>query len=220
MPTRYLLSLFFFGACNSLAGQQSAFKVYTEHDGLVSNHVRCVYQDSRGFIWVGTWEGLSKYDGNKFINYHSGNGLGFDVVNDIYEGSDNKLYVAENDGTIDVITNDKLQATPIKGTVINRFVEQYANSMISITDDRGMIYFENGKVKPVATNQDLRSVLDYARLNDSLIIVFNSDYQAQIIDRRFKTFSSLQNGYFVNYSLATDSKKKNMVMYDRRIKTH
>src|ERR1700746_2998661 len=80
------------------SAQQFIFKTYSVADGLVANPVRRVYQDSKGFIWIATWEGLSRYDGNKFTNYTIANGLSHNLVNDICESDDGKLYVAENNG--------------------------------------------------------------------------------------------------------------------------
>ncbi len=37
--------------------------------GLASNVTYTVYQDKQGFIWVGTANGLQRFDGNRFINY-------------------------------------------------------------------------------------------------------------------------------------------------------
>lgn len=39
------------------------------NDGLPSNLVRCIYQDSKGFLWMGTLNGLSRYDGNSFLTF-------------------------------------------------------------------------------------------------------------------------------------------------------
>lgn len=38
-------------------------------DGLPSNSIRNIYQDSKGFLWLGTLNGLSRYDGNSFLNF-------------------------------------------------------------------------------------------------------------------------------------------------------
>ena len=45
------------------------FDHLTVSDGLPSNRVHCILQDSRGFMWFGTEYGLNKYDGYKFITY-------------------------------------------------------------------------------------------------------------------------------------------------------
>jgi signal transduction histidine kinase/ligand-binding sensor domain-containing protein len=58
--------------CTSEAG--SAFEIlfsrYSVNDGLASNFVNCVWQDPRGLIWVGTDNGLQRYDGSKFISFY------------------------------------------------------------------------------------------------------------------------------------------------------
>lgn len=48
------------------------FENITHKEGLSHNTVRCVMQDSRGFIWISTINGLNRYDGHKFINMYSG----------------------------------------------------------------------------------------------------------------------------------------------------
>ena len=42
-------------------------------DGLVSNAVSGIYQDDLGYLWITTWNGLSRYDGYHFYNYRTGN---------------------------------------------------------------------------------------------------------------------------------------------------
>jgi ligand-binding sensor domain-containing protein len=49
--------------------QQYPFVHYTPKDGLVSNRVRSIYQDSKGRMYFLTMNGLSVYDGARFINY-------------------------------------------------------------------------------------------------------------------------------------------------------
>ncbi|MDR1676710.1 MAG: response regulator [Tannerella sp.] len=43
------------------------FEWISERDGLSQNTVRCIMQDSTGFIWLGTINGLNRYDGKEFI---------------------------------------------------------------------------------------------------------------------------------------------------------
>ena len=38
-------------------------------DGLKSNSIYCIQQDRRGFVWIGTENGLSRYDGYRFVNF-------------------------------------------------------------------------------------------------------------------------------------------------------
>ena len=61
---------------------------YTTKDGLPSNETYCVFQDSRGYIWIGTDRGLVRYDGYEFKVYTTLDGLTDNVILAINE--DNK----------------------------------------------------------------------------------------------------------------------------------
>ena len=45
------------------------FERRTNNDGLSSNQVNCIYQDTKGFIWFGTDDGLNRFDGLDFTVY-------------------------------------------------------------------------------------------------------------------------------------------------------
>lgn len=47
------------------------FETYTTENGLSHNGIVCILEDSEGFIWFGTWDGLNRFDGEKFIAYKS-----------------------------------------------------------------------------------------------------------------------------------------------------
>ena len=47
-------------------------KIYTSADGLGSSFVDYLMRDSRGFMWFCTRDGLSRFDGARFITYQIG----------------------------------------------------------------------------------------------------------------------------------------------------
>ena len=57
------------------AGERLPIKTYTIADGLARDFVRRIKQDSHGFIWLCTAEGLSRFDGYGFTNYGLDDGL-------------------------------------------------------------------------------------------------------------------------------------------------
>ncbi|WP_455585130.1 two-component regulator propeller domain-containing protein [Bacteroides sp.] len=66
-------------------GSDYSFKNLTVADGLSNNSVKAIYQDSLGFIWLGTKNGLNRFDGYEFKTYFNHNdefvGQSNDVVN-------------------------------------------------------------------------------------------------------------------------------------------
>ncbi len=65
-----------------LYAQRSLVRTYTVGDGLVMNRVRGFHQDNDGFIWMYTWDGLSRYEGYRFRNDIAGRDLQHSFVND------------------------------------------------------------------------------------------------------------------------------------------
>ncbi len=70
--------------------------------GLSNNSVRCIFQDKKGFIWIGTYDGLNRYDGNEFKIYRNrpndSTSLPHNYIFSIFEDKDNHLWVATGQG--------------------------------------------------------------------------------------------------------------------------
>lgn len=68
-----------------LISPNAAFKRYTSDDGLSQQVVRSIVQDQEGFIWIGTEDGLNKFDGYEFKQYRN-------IRNDHTSLPDNFIY--------------------------------------------------------------------------------------------------------------------------------
>ena len=73
-------------------------QAYTTAEGLANNHVKRIRSDSRGFLWLCTDEGLSRFDGHSFTNYTVRDGLPHPWVNDLLETRDGAYWVATDGG--------------------------------------------------------------------------------------------------------------------------
>ncbi|MDP4200708.1 MAG: two-component regulator propeller domain-containing protein [Bacteroidota bacterium] len=71
-------------------------------DGLSEGRITCMLQDSKGFIWIGTFHGLNKYDGYSFKQYyalpHHPEGLQSNVITALCEDSSHTIWVGTRDG--------------------------------------------------------------------------------------------------------------------------
>ena len=125
--------------------QQVNFIKYTVYDGLVANPIRCIYQDSKGFIWIGTFDGLSRYDGYKFTNYTTTNGLSHSLINSIYEIKD-KLLIGENNGAIDIIQNNSVQKGLMAASAVNT-IQPYKERLLLSTDINGFYEYKKSLIQ-------------------------------------------------------------------------
>ncbi|RXK81178.1 two-component regulator propeller domain-containing protein [Filimonas effusa] len=90
--------------CNIAAGQQSPwlFTKHTTSQGLSSPTVYDILQDSYGFLWLATEDGLNRFDGINFRIYRhipgNNNDLGVNHVTSLYEGRDGRIWIGTNGG--------------------------------------------------------------------------------------------------------------------------
>jgi signal transduction histidine kinase/CheY-like chemotaxis protein/HPt (histidine-containing phosphotransfer) domain-containing protein len=68
-------------------------------DGLSQPFIYCLLQDRQGYLWLGTGEGLVRYDGARFVTLTTQDGLAEDFVTGLWEepGTD-RLWVAHSQG--------------------------------------------------------------------------------------------------------------------------
>lgn len=94
----FLLIFLIFPA--TLFSQVINFKNYSTKDGLPSNEVYQVIQDSKGYMWFATDFGVSRFDGYNFTNYNSKDGLEYvntaDIVKIEADGSYSNIFLANN----------------------------------------------------------------------------------------------------------------------------
>lgn len=83
------------------------YKNYSIEDGLPSNYVYYVFKDSKGFLWLGTDVGLSRYNGYEFENFTMDDGLSDNDVFQIYEDSQNRIWFLTNNGRLCYFKNGK-----------------------------------------------------------------------------------------------------------------
>src|SRR5215813_9515617 len=85
---------------SAIQAEQLPIKSYTVADGLAHGSVVSIYQDRKGFLWFGTYEGLSRFDGYGFVTYDRRDGLPHSIVNHITEDRQGRLWVATNGGGV------------------------------------------------------------------------------------------------------------------------
>jgi ligand-binding sensor domain-containing protein/signal transduction histidine kinase len=97
-PVCSVLVLLLFLFCGKAQAERLPVKTYTTADGLPRDTIRRIAQDSRGYLWFCTTEGLARFDGYKFTTYGKEQGLPSRIVDDFLEARNGNYWVATDKG--------------------------------------------------------------------------------------------------------------------------
>ncbi|MBN1599787.1 MAG: hypothetical protein JW894_15945 [Bacteroidales bacterium] len=95
--------------------KQIRFLHFITEDGLSNNTVNCIFQDSKGFIWFGTYGGINRYDGYQFKTFSlskDSNSICSNKIVSLCEDRDGNLWIGSNDNGVSVYN-------PARGTFTN-----------------------------------------------------------------------------------------------------
>ncbi len=102
MITRIILLFIVMMTCLSGFSQPRRFKQLTSEDGVSQSEVYSFLEDSRGFIWFGTVDGLNRYDGYNIEIYNTNkndpNSLSNNTVRSLAEDEWGRIWIGTDDG--------------------------------------------------------------------------------------------------------------------------
>ena len=194
---RRLLFLAYLFACVNCFSQQYPFVHYTPREGLVNNRTRFIYQDSKGKIYIATYGGLSVYDGSRFTNYTTSNGLADNLINDVIEMGEDSVWVIPNTNKIHCIVKGQLKDfVPSDGFFpsINQLIKGNNGTYYAMAED-GLFSLHKKRfikmpIDDVFSGTVIKTFLQGFELNNKLFIISNPDYK-------------LAHGNLLVYDLAT-----------------
>ncbi len=71
-------------------------------DGLINEYVLSIYKDSKGFMWIGTYDGLDRFDGYSHTKYalenDNNHGITDDAFHCIYEDTQGNMWFGTQGG--------------------------------------------------------------------------------------------------------------------------
>jgi len=124
--------------------QKYNFRNYNVQDGLLQSQVNCMIQDSRGYLWLGTWEGLSRFDGRAFKNYTIKDGLPGLHIEQMLEDKEGNIWLATKGG-ISKFNGIGFENFPeVKGLLevnISRIFEDSRGNIWFLTHGNGIIKY-------------------------------------------------------------------------------
>jgi signal transduction histidine kinase/ligand-binding sensor domain-containing protein/CheY-like chemotaxis protein len=128
-------------ACaTTLPAQRYNFKFYGQEQGLQNLAVQVILQDKVGFLWVGTQNGLYRYDGSSFTAFGRAEGLPGTRIESLHESSDGTLWVGTRVG-LARRRGERFEPVDMKvaqGTVGREAIASDRSGTLYIATERGL----------------------------------------------------------------------------------
>ncbi|TRZ51024.1 hypothetical protein D4R99_04970 [bacterium] len=149
MNCRFWILLFILAPLLGLA-QQTYTRIITTNDGLPSNIINCIYQDSLGRLWIGTDAGIGVYDGLTFAIATNRDGLASNDVHSIIQDEQGNFWFACYDGGLTKYDGKKFtRLTTHDGLHSNNVRKVYyckTFKILFIGADDGFYTLKDGKI--------------------------------------------------------------------------
>ena len=129
--------------------------VYNEQNGLPTGEANVIAQTSDGYIWIGSYGGLIRYDGSSFRNYSLENVISSSSIRSLYESTDGKLWIGTNDVGVYTLENDvftKVECTTENSFLCIRDFAETADGTVFAASNSGVGVIRNGELIPFETD--------------------------------------------------------------------
>ena len=184
----FILSILLCIAVRGFSQNQSLhFEHIGTNEGLSQNNVNCIIQDSRGFMWIASRNGLNRYDGYKFIVYRHNsmneNTLSNNVITDIVEAHDGNIWIAtqnglnmyeRNTGRFFRYMHDDHNPSSISSNIIDRLAFDADGKLWVATQTGGLDCMD---IKQKVFQHHLHSATDLNSINDNNVRTVFEDSQ-------------------------------------------
>lgn len=194
---------FLFQSIHAQKAKRYSFTNYSVNNGLAAYQTTSVAQDAQGFIWIGTINGLQRFDGNRFLtfkhNASDNKSIPDNNISQLYCDRENNLWVLFGNGKIGIFDT-------------HRFVfKESALELIdsnSIIGERALVEDSDGNLACVFY---LREVATYnKRLNQ-----FSYKHNIVRVPDKWKVVHFSEDIATKKYYISTDS---GLVVYNRHTK--
>ena len=173
-----------------------------DNNSLIDDETFCLFKDSSGLIWVGTYSGISIFNPNNNFYYfksnpYDKNSLSGNIIHGIYEDNDNTLWVGTNEDGVNIINGD----------IINHLNKENSNLISNLIED--ITGFNNYVF--IGTNEGL-SVLE--KINDKNHTITNYTDKDGLPSNKIRSLFIDSKGYLW---IGTDKGLAILDVYNKKI---
>ncbi|HLP20834.1 MAG TPA: histidine kinase [Chitinophagales bacterium] len=131
--------------------QETFFRHYSTNEGLPSSETYSVHQDRKGYIWIATDMGVSRFDGYSFKNFTTADGLVDNTIFNFYEDPIGRLWFISFSGRLSFFFNDTIYGQDFEANKkIRNFIGSgYLTGIRNVNNDTLLITTFNGLLKVI-----------------------------------------------------------------------
>ncbi len=144
-----LMPLFFLWALPVSGNEIIRFEHISVEQGLSQSGVHCIFQDSKGFLWFGTWDGLNRYDGYSFTVFKNDpddpGSLRHNVINTIQEDRQGLIWIGTGGGGLNCFDPEQQKFFSFRHDPENPQSLSHDDVEVIYTDTRGTLWIGTQK---------------------------------------------------------------------------
>ncbi|MFW6389029.1 MAG: ligand-binding sensor domain-containing protein [Marinilabiliaceae bacterium] len=191
-PPRNLFSvlvltlLFVFCHSHETSSQSFRFRTFDSSVGLPQNFVYALEQDKEGYIWMGTDEGLVRYNGLEFESFHESDSLADVFVQTLHLTNEGNLWIGHNKGNLSVYKDDQFIPVRIPETQspVQEIKAADSNHIWAVVQNKGLIRINRETLDyEILQHKELERKLFYSlATNDNSLLLGTSEglYRAEL----------------------------------------
>ena len=153
-----------------------SFDLYSQEHGLSNNQIHCILQDSKGWMWMGTSQGICRFDGYRFTVFKNdpddSTSLKGNLVRVIYEDHKGQLWVGTENGGLNKFDRGsenfihlfyKNQPSLLKDVTVASLLED-KNGVLWIGTESSLFRLEGEKKLTSVVPSNLSSFKEFVRV--------------------------------------------------------
>ncbi|MCB0445079.1 MAG: response regulator [Gelidibacter sp.] len=180
-------------SAQSISKKQFAFKTLSINDGLSQNSVISIAQDSIGYLWLATQDGLNKYDGKTVTHYNKQfediTRPTFSKLGKLYIDKQNNLWIITNSGKLELYHSKEDTFTHITSfaNVSSVFQDKELNKYIGTYGDG--LYKIDAKTKDTLQLLKRKTIYDFLETEQGLVVATSGSVYILDKDTSYKELS-------------------------------
>ncbi|UMB55439.1 histidine kinase [Lutibacter sp. A64] len=176
------------------------FTNYSIKDGLPSNHIYTIRQDTKGFLWFLTDKGMVRYNGSEFKNFTTKNGLPKNDVWDAFTTPDSKVWYITKTTELGYIENDSVFSFPTKneGEIMNPIFSSQIGEKIYPTGPTKTYALKNNKWEIILNNIGAKDRINIIHPSVKYLKLTKLQDTLKIINHKNSVIKKLTNKPYIN----------------------